>query len=650
MNSFQAETAKWTSAFMPEGTYQRGFYDFNGDGYKDYCALHADNLIRCTLTGPNGLVGAEVVTSSIQTYKYASAGASFVDINGDGNTDFCAPTQNGLGLIACVLSNGRSWAKEQVVLSVGDFGHEGYRWWTDINGDGAADYCRVPSTAAKPRSPTYDASAGDVYSTLSCRLGQIGADARVFGKSLFTLSDLVVTGVNFGAGTGLSFCSAGGNGFQTLCRVTNVVTPVTPVCTDNPNPNRPPICTPAYTNQTGFSAGIAGVNQASPALMRSLEDGLAAQTRVTYLSMSDARVYRRSSAGNGARQQLIQGTSPLVYESRAWLKQEGEPDESKWPPLTGTARYYYMDMMTDVVNGNRGFRERFMLTEGSNTIDHAVYFQGRGKEVDVTSRMDDPLEIGVAKLRAKFVIDPKSINVPAVANGASYRQRYLDAVMTQAAQTTTSTVNVPVWLGAAGWTTVPFTTSSTRLKRAAEAEANSDDGAFLLVQRSLNELADTVSPVGEVLPAGVAAINPRVRYVGKSSTAAFDLNGSTSIRLPSTIATSKQNAFGNVWEQVQTTQQTGTSQGTLEWAKTTTSTYADDYTKWNLGRMTGSTVVSTAPTADKQLSLFARSAGSSPNASTISGSGPTPPPPPPGPPAPLAPGVLSAILQLLLED
>ena len=43
---FSGETPKWTSATMPEGTYSRGFYDFNGDGYKDYCALHGGTLVR----------------------------------------------------------------------------------------------------------------------------------------------------------------------------------------------------------------------------------------------------------------------------------------------------------------------------------------------------------------------------------------------------------------------------------------------------------------------------------------------------------------------------------------------------------------------------------------------------------------------------
>ena len=62
---------------------------------------------------------------------------------------------------------------------------------------------------------------------------------------------------------------------------------------------------------------------------------------------------------------------------------------------------------------------------------------------------------------------------------------------------------------------------------------------------------------------------------------------------------------------------------------------------WILGRLARATVQNTAPNS---LPSIATAAGSSPNATARVGSGPLPVP------AGLSPGVLSAILMLLLDD
>lgn len=141
-------------------------------------------------------------------------------------------------------------------------------------------------------------------------------------------------------------------------------------------------------------------------------------------------------------------------------------------------------------------------------------------------------------------------------------------------------------------------------------------------------------------PARPAPVNPRFRYVGASTVNSWDWNGTTSIAMPCGDTTSVMSNLGNITSLTQTT----TSPNGAVWNKTTTNVFGqDNVSAWILGRLTSSTVVSTAPDADTQIAANPRSAGNSANATAMSS-------PAPSAPQPLSPTVFAAILQLLLDD
>lgn len=132
-------------------------------------------------------------------------------------------------------------------------------------------------------------------------------------------------------------------------------------------------------------------------------------------------------------------------------------------------------------------------------------------------------------------------------------------------------------------------------------------------------------------------------YVYQTIEEGWDL-GNSNLALP-TITTT--NTYNNAGDPLTITMQTsGTALGGLSqtFTKATTNTYFTDNTSgdnWILGRLQRATVQNTVPNS---LPSITTSAGTSPNATARVGSGPPPAP------ASLPPGVLNAILQLLLDD
>ena len=117
---FDAPTGAWTFSTIDPGMkdWSRGFYDFNGDGYPDFCRILTSKQLRCTLVGPNGFATSEVTSGAIDAS--IKEGAAFVDINGDGNIDFCRLTGSAAAQmpLGCVMSNGVAWeVSERTSLS-----------------------------------------------------------------------------------------------------------------------------------------------------------------------------------------------------------------------------------------------------------------------------------------------------------------------------------------------------------------------------------------------------------------------------------------------------------------------------------------------------------------------------------------------------
>jgi hypothetical protein len=572
-SGFAPLTSAWTRGGVEAAAtgWPQGFYDFNADGYPDFCRVLGTGQLRCTLGSANGFT-TDVTSAHVDT-PY-SEGAAFIDINADGNTDFCRIVgYSGAYRLSCVMSNGVSWETTERGSPPLNVGSGGARWWADINGDGYPDFCR-------------DTASG----VLGCRLGRGDGD----GSSVYTFgfTDVSVSGVDYGMSDGgRSFCDPTGSGMQTLCRLAQRTESLGEQCAVY-GENERLECYQATQNTWGILAGVYAQQQARPQLLTSYTDGLGAETRISYLSTVSPEVYIRSGAGTYPRALISQPKGQVVFETRVW-------ETGTQKTLTGNARYFYKDLLSDTWTGGRGFRERWIFTEGSNTLDHVVYYQGRGPSVDPSSLLDDRRELGLIKYQERFAVAnglvPSTSNVP----GLSPRQTFLKYITEAASK-----------LGAI---TDPQPTTQS---------------PFILLQSTSNTLGDT------------APANPRFRYLRSSTVMNWDWNGTARVAMPRTDSVTEMDDVGNVTSIVQTT----TAPNGLVWKQTTTNRYDEDNrASWILGRLTSATVKSEAPSADAQIAAYARSAGRSPGASDISSSAPAAP-------QSISPAVLSAILQLLLDD
>lgn len=624
--TFEPVTAAWTSIQIDPGSDQfpRSFVDMNGDGFPDFCRTLGNGTLSCLLGSESGFTATDLVSPVLDRgYK---EGAAFIDFNADGKADYCRITGgSGTYQLRCTPSTGVGWDKTNERLSpvIPDkkVGHGTARWWIDINADGLPDFCRAVGANPDP-SAGPDVAVEDVAGTLSCRLNK-GDGSSTDPTGAFYYSDIEIP-TNFGRGDGgRQWCDSTGSGFPTLCR--NSVSRIystTQECVDvgsNGEGGAPnlvcsyPVLSETHALITGL--GTKDTPQANHPLLTAYTDGLGAETRIGYLPLTDTDVYTRSGITNTARRFVgPPPTSPVVYETRAWML--GNADASQGHTLTGNARYFYGDLTNDPWAGtSRGFRERWMFSEGANTIDHTLFFQGLGPAVDGNGSVENDLrEIGMVRTQKRYAINGGATPLPGSdERGLSERHRLLNSIW-----------KMPL------------------LRRGLiGGDLLGSSSPLMVMQQTDNELADT-SPA-----------NPRYRYIGKSTTTSYDHNGTSLVPLPTATTTTAQDKYGNVTHVTQTKTQS-TATGTLTWTTTTVNDYPDDSTpdgqKWRrLGRLKKSTVTSSAPSLDAQIAANARSAGTSANASAVSSSlaavGQDAPKP-----MPLPPQLLMPILQLLLED
>lgn len=569
----------------PNRTHSKaGFYDFNGDGRADFCNKYGCHVRRTD--GFTQFVSYESTADNWPTGdRFGWEGSTFIDFNGDGKIDFCGPTT--LGRLICLLSNGKDGNRTAVFSGAIGQDEKYWRWWADINGDGYPDYCSAVG-------PNIDGKPGwyDDWGTMRCRLG--------LGDS-FAPTDINVPSFNFGGPDGgRAFCDPVGNGLQTFCRASKWAIPQPEVCTTEPY-NGTVTCTIPTITMHGLRAGFSSDPQAEYPLLKKYSDGLGAETRLTYLPLTDDRVYRRTNLGPSAPElSIVRPRQMVVSETRVWLKQTGV-DEKQWKPLTGNANYFYKDLLVHFEDGSRGFKERFAFQEGNNTLEHTEYFQGPGAGAGRAERLERMGEVGLTKVSARYAVQGSFLSSTGLVGGLAKPSA------------SARTVSVNKVFSAAAYTSPP---PPTRIP----------DQPFGLLQRGVNTLGKVTRP--GLLP---------IVYVRETTATAWDLNGAV---MPSNYSLTELDDYGNVKSLTQNTTLNG-----QPWSKVTTNTYNDDVSKWLLGRLTNAKVVSTAPTAQQQLDALPRSHGNAPHATAMS-----PPTPVPTAPQPISPAVLSAILQLLLED
>ncbi|UTM58534.1 hypothetical protein L4174_006780 [Photobacterium sp. CCB-ST2H9] len=138
---------------------RRWWLDFNGDGRIDFCRSDG-SLLRCSINKD----GRSFYEKKFNISNWGDIKRTWwADIDGNGFQDYCRAVSDAGhgGTLRCDLFNGdRIFATKD--LHIDDWGYDDRRWWTDVNGDGASDYCRAVG----------DKSGAN--SRMRCSLGSVG--------------------------------------------------------------------------------------------------------------------------------------------------------------------------------------------------------------------------------------------------------------------------------------------------------------------------------------------------------------------------------------------------------------------------------------------------------------------------------------------
>jgi len=137
------EVNSWRG-FNPGDAGRRFFGDVNGDGKADYCrGINAD-VITCALAQPGEFLDGRFVTRPGFAFGMAGMPRGLYDVNGDGAADYCRFLEK--EVLSCAISNGSSTFVEDNRFRIGGKWVDGWdnqpRAFMDVNSDGRTDFCR----------------------------------------------------------------------------------------------------------------------------------------------------------------------------------------------------------------------------------------------------------------------------------------------------------------------------------------------------------------------------------------------------------------------------------------------------------------------------------------------------------------------------
>jgi hypothetical protein len=198
----------------------RAWADFNGDRAADYCRIVGSGYqyLQCTASAHSGF-GPTHTSGAVDAGW--DAGRAWVDFNGDGKADYCRVVGLNSKSVQCTVSGGDGW-DDTFQSSALDPGYDAGRSWVDVNGDGKSDFCRVVGFWDKSMQCTFSTGTGfgrTVTSTAldpgyddSRRWGDVNGDAkadfcRIVGSVVYGATTVRCT-LSTGNGFGTSFTSS----------------------------------------------------------------------------------------------------------------------------------------------------------------------------------------------------------------------------------------------------------------------------------------------------------------------------------------------------------------------------------------------------------------------------------------------------------
>ena len=129
--------------------------DVNADGKADYCRFRGDRNVPdlwCLLSDGRKFGTTEVKTSVSLDKGYDHLPRFMVDVDGDGQADFCRFVgARETPVLSCLLSEKTKFGTTEVKSGSIDLGYDHLpRFMVDVDGDGRADYCRFVGARETP--------------------------------------------------------------------------------------------------------------------------------------------------------------------------------------------------------------------------------------------------------------------------------------------------------------------------------------------------------------------------------------------------------------------------------------------------------------------------------------------------------------------
>ena len=143
------------------------FADVDGDQRSDMCFAYHDPAqgsalatLRCHLSTGTGFGGPTAAwTSAVLNPGNADYPRTFADVNGDGAADFCRTLDN--GTLRCLLGSESGFTATDLASAPIDRGYKEGAAFIDANGDGKTDYCRITGSSGSYRLRcTYSTGVG----------------------------------------------------------------------------------------------------------------------------------------------------------------------------------------------------------------------------------------------------------------------------------------------------------------------------------------------------------------------------------------------------------------------------------------------------------------------------------------------------------
>jgi phosphatidylserine/phosphatidylglycerophosphate/cardiolipin synthase-like enzyme len=166
-----------SAADFKAGDKPQLFADVNGDGKADYCRFVDNGVLSCAIAQATSFVDGQFKTGERFKAGYSNKPQLFADVNGDGAADYCRWVDK--DVLSCAISTGTPGSVSGTFQEDPRFRTPEWfygqssqpRALIDINGDGLADFCRFNESRLRCLLATNTGWNGSLESEFGFNMG-----------------------------------------------------------------------------------------------------------------------------------------------------------------------------------------------------------------------------------------------------------------------------------------------------------------------------------------------------------------------------------------------------------------------------------------------------------------------------------------------